>query len=194
MYASGITKAVFLFIFSAFINNASHAQDPVNWYAAATGCTPYHDAINQNMYSNANGRVRFKPGKAGTIWLACNLNGPLKQPNDVKSRYLSITYQIRSDDRVTNVEASATLKAISKAAGQIYNLGTVGVNIGNQPTWLGSAILTDSSQLPRGTTFDFTKNYYYVIITIRRNSTQLEPTVFGVGLTITPIRINQDIE
>lgn len=187
MYASGITKAVFLFIFSAFINNASHAQDPVNWYAAATGCTPYHDAINQNLYSNANGRVRFKPGKTGTIWLACNLNinGPLKQSTDRRDiSRLSITYQLSSNDRVANVEASATLKAVSKITGEIHNLATAGVNIGNLPAWVESPIQTDSGLVPIGTRFDFTKNYYYVIITIRRNSTQLEPTVFGVGLTI----------
>lgn len=58
--------------------------------------------------------------------------------------------------------------------------------------WHGSDILTRSKMLPRGTTYDFTKNYYYVIITLRRASTEFEPTVFGVGLTGRPIHINED--
>lgn len=116
MKAHRSTSILASFVLLASIGNAVRADDPPDWYAAATGCTPYHDAIAQDLYSNANGRVRFKPGKMGTIWLVCNLPGRIKpigtaNPND---RYLSITYQMPKGGRVTHVAASAVLKAVSK--------------------------------------------------------------------------------
>lgn len=188
-----VSRIINLMALSGLLISCSGAvsADPLNWYAAATACTPYHDAIAQNLYSNANGRVRFKPGKTGTIWLACNLPGPLK-PSETNKLFLSITYQVASNDRLTNVAASAELKAVSKINGQISNLQSVGLIVGSQPTWFGSDVLTRSAQLPTGTKFDFTKNYYYVIITVKRSSIQFEPTVFGVAITDRRIHINEE--
>lgn len=194
MKVSDFKSAALFSILSIGCSAPVQADAPQEWQAAATGCTPYHDAIAQDLFSNANGRVRFKPGKTGTIWLACNIPGPIKPLNaaDPNDRYLSVTYQLRSDDRVSNVAVFAELKAVSKVTGQITNMLKVGLDVQNLPMWLGSDVTTVSNKLPRGMTFDFKKNYYYVIITLRRVSTQLEPTVFGVALTGRPVSINNE--
>jgi hypothetical protein len=60
------------------------------WSCAATGATPYFDDIAADLYSNANGRLRFREGKTGTINAVCDV----QNVRDLASvRHLRITFR-----------------------------------------------------------------------------------------------------
>jgi hypothetical protein len=148
-----------------------------DWYAAATGCVPYHDAIEQNLYSNANGRVRFKGEKIGTMYLVCSINAP------TTGVHLYLTYQWAPGliGPKPPSEVGAVLNRVSKLDGGIRNV--VGIS-SDSYTGTGDAIKNATSiRIPDGELpLDFTNNYYYVIITVRRDTAEQNPVAFGVRL------------
>ncbi len=167
-----------------------------DWYAAATSCVPYPEAINARQYSNANGRLRFNPNMTGTMYFACNVGSSSALMNTTgrlaDNLYLSLTYQILGDV-ITNVQTSAELKGVNKISGNITNIASVGRNLGSLPASQPSIPITISSQAFSGQTLDFVNNYYYVIITLSRQTTAFNPIVYGVGLTEHPIRIEESV-
>lgn len=171
----------------------AHGAD---WYAAATACTPYPEAVAGRQYSNANGRLRFNPNVTGTMYFACNVGSSNALRNATgrlaDNLYLSLTYQILGDV-ISNVQASAELKGVNKISGNITNIASVSRAPGSQPASHPSIPLTISSGAFSGQSLDFVNNYYYVIITLSRQTTAFNPFVYGVGLTEHPIRIEEPI-
>lgn len=169
-----------------------------DWYAAATGCTPYPEAIRGATFSNANGRLRLAPNITGASYFVCNVDSSSVARNAggqaADRLYLSITYQIDSSDRLLNVQTTADLKGVSKVTGNISNIAAAGFKPGSIPAWLPSGVVTSSSAAFRGQDLDFANNYYYVIITLSRSSAAINPIVYGVGLTENQLIINPKIE
>ena len=165
-----------------------------DWYAAATACVPYPEAINARQYSNANGRLRFNPNITGTMYFACNVGSSTALRNATgqlaENLHLSLTYQILGDV-ITNVQTSAELKGINKITGNITNIASIGRIPGSIPAAQESIPITKSSEAFSGRSLDFVNNYYYVIITLSRQSAAMNPIVDGVGLTEYKITIEK---
>ena len=145
------------------------------WSASAAGATPYFDAIQRDLYSNANGRVRFKDDKTGTIHLVCNVTTVVGDPD-----HLRLTY--RNAFANSSARVAATLKRVNKNTGNIVNI----VSIGSEsfPSTEEDEIVNAVSVAipPDEEPFDFHNNFYYVVITLRRDTTEHNPTVLGVAL------------
>ncbi|MCK5352961.1 hypothetical protein KAJ77_10270 [bacterium] len=149
------------------------------WYAAATGCVPHDDAVQEDIYSTANGKVVFKEGKTGTVYLACNIdNYERKSDNPL---YLYLNYQWAPGfQREPNNIVQAQLKRVIRSTGNIVNIADISSNIvagkGNDVQRI-LRILPDDEQ-----SLDLVNSYYYVIITLRRNTTEVNPTAIGVSV------------
>lgn len=162
-----------------------------DWYAAATACTPYPEAVAGRQYSNANGRLRFNPNVTGTMYFACNVGSSSALRNSSGqlpgSLYLSITFQIDSNGTITDAQTTAQLKGVNKTTGNISNIALSGFTPPNQ---VNNGLITRSSPPFNGQNLDFNNNYYYVIITLSRQTTALNPIVYGVGITDKELSIN----
>jgi hypothetical protein len=100
------------------------------WSSAATSATPYHDAIQNDLFLNSLGRVRFKEGKTGTINLVCSV----ENVRDLASvRHLHVTYR---DARQGTGQVTAVLKKVSRQSGNIDNV----VGIGSESVSAGTEI------------------------------------------------------
>ena len=146
------------------------------WSAAATGATPYAEAAG--LYSSANGRLRFAPGRIGTAYFVCSV----ENVSDLASvRHLAITYRDAGRRQSDQGEVSAVLKKVSYASGGIDNI--LGISSVSKPTgdaWTtAQSVRLDDSEVP----LDDTSHYYYVVITLRRDDAEDQnPTVLGVYL------------
>jgi hypothetical protein len=148
------------------------------WSSAAAGATPYHDAIQRDLFLNTLGRMRFREGKIGTINLVC----PVEYVRQLESvRHLRVTF--RDAGRLPGRgRVVAVLKKVSKQTGNITNvLGISSDSVSAPPDQLRTAV---SVQLPSDEIpLNDDLHYYYIVITLERTSLEQNPTVFGVSFT-----------
>ena len=149
-----------------------------NWSAAATAFVPYHDAIQNDMYSNSNGRVRFKDTKVGTIYLTSSVD-----ESAADALYLHLNYQNAPGLRnPIQFFVGATLKRVNKITGNIADV--VAISSEGKTGEDDKVQHIQSVQIPSGERpLKFTENYYYIVLEIRRDTTEKNPVAYGVRLT-----------
>lgn len=150
----------------------------MTWYYAATAAMPYAEALEQGLVSTANGRVRFREGKSGTIYLAC----PITEP-EISAVHLRLTFQDAIPaGKATDTRVAATLKRISKSTGNISNITAISSD--SYPGTAAGAIVNAKSVRFAGSAWNnFYQYYYYIIITLwRKPTSQQNPVAYGVGL------------
>jgi hypothetical protein len=159
------------------------------WYAAATSFVPYHDAIQADLYSNANARVRFKDGKVGTIFMTHSVDQRLP----VQQLWLHLTYQFtpvnvgpRSPFVVT-----AALRRLVRTTGHVETI--VGITSDSRPTGATDKIqrLRPPSPIDPAK-LSWENEFYFVLLGLRRDATHwkaadqdlpMNPTAFGVSIS-----------
>jgi hypothetical protein len=149
------------------------------WSCAATGATPYFDDIAADLYSNANGRLRFREGKTGTINAVCDV----QNVRDLASvRHLRVTFRDagRAPERG---RVAAVLKKVHVTTGNIDNVvGISSDSVTAGPDEFRTAVSV--SLPPEEIPLNDDLHFYYVVITIERSNAQTQnPTVLGVSFS-----------
>lgn len=147
-----------------------------SWFMSANGCTPYYDAIQQDLFQNSLGRVKFKSGATGTIFLVCSIT----DPSIYSIHRLYLTYV---DPTGTGSAGSVTaqIKQVSRTTGAISDIGAAATSESYSQTTIWTAITPSI-----GFNADWSNNFYYVIISIVRTTTSPDVTAFGVRIDEPP--------
>jgi hypothetical protein len=144
------------------------------WSASAAGAVPYYNAIQADMYNNANGRLRFKDEKTGTMNFVFNVTHEAPEDFD----HLRITY--RNAFKGSPWRVSAVLKRVNISTGNITNLvGISSEDIAQNEE--DEIVNVKSVAIPDGP-LDFNSNFFYIVATLSRGNTEQNPTLLGVGL------------
>jgi hypothetical protein len=148
------------------------------WSFAATGATPYFDDVEAALYSNANGRVRFRDGKTGIIRFVFSV----QNVRDLAGvRHLHVTF--RDAGRLPERgRVDAVLKKVNITSGNIDNVvGIASDSVTAEPDQFRTAksVSLPDDEIP----LDDGSNYYYIVVTLERNNAETQnPTVLGVSL------------
>jgi hypothetical protein len=147
------------------------------WSASGAGGVPYFNAIQNDMYSNANGRLRFNGDKIGQMRFVFNL--PYLEGFGILGPdvfHMRMTYTNAHRNSPSLVET--VLKRVSSTSGNITNIATATSANGPQA---GSDVVVNikSPPFPKP---DVATNYCYVVATLERKDPSERPTFIGVAL------------
>jgi hypothetical protein len=151
---------------------AQSSQGPI-WSTDAMACVPNGSTIQNDMVQTSHGHARYTTGKTGALYLICPFTDAARH-GTVVSR-IAMTFRNGPNGRV-----SASLRMMDKRSGDVTNALTV-----------SSPCLIDSTQLgnPYNTCqgggthrLDFDRFYYYVQLSLNRDSPADDVRVVGVSI------------
>jgi len=176
-------KKVHLFIIGVILFNLlavqpSHMAEAqsastIKWSINAMSCVPNGTTTQNNMVQTSNGNARFTAGKTGDIYLIC----PFSDGSLNGSTVTTIEMTLQSSG---NIKASAVLRKVLKLSGNVSNL--LGVSRG--PSCLGSSIYPyyTCTKISSLSTLDFDNYYYYVQVSLHRDSSGDDVRILGVTI------------
>jgi len=153
-------------------------SDETLWSINAMACIPNGSTIENNQYSSSAGHVRFNETKKGNIYLICPITDGALHGRDADQ--IILTYKDTSGRNNDGGKVRANLRKVDINSGHVSDAGLSVNGEGCEAADFTACI--DGLDQP-GHTFDFNKYYYYVQITMFRNSTQFDVQAAGVKLT-----------
>ena len=141
------------------------------WTHVAAACVP--DESSQSKFEANAARFRHKGTNSGAIYARCNVTNPLDSGANPGWNAMELVFKDQGD----GARVRAQLYRVSNSNGGVWLIGTV-----DSDTYAGSAGQQTQWDWLVTTSFDFYKYAYYVMLTIERNGTDVQPDAAIVRL------------
>ncbi len=160
-------------------------NEGIIWSMNAMSCVPTPATLEAGLIDGQAGRVIFKSNRTGIASIICPIGSVSDEMRTRGLRSLFLTYRDGDRSALNNVVAS--IRRVNRASGHVETMSNGSVSSGGpgapssgQTGWATHQSATAGNTI--GNHFDFSKFYYYVHISMKRDDAGVPLAVLGVFL------------